>query len=313
MGRKRKYGRGVHGVLVLNKPADFTSNVALQRAKRLFYANKAGHTGSLDPLATGVLPICFGEATKFSQYLLDADKAYLSTFRLGVATSTADCEGEITSSIDASEVEGSDVEAALEQFRGDILQVPPMVSALKYQGQPLYKLARQGIEVERPPRPVCIYSLEMVDFRPGVVAEVDVAVTCSKGTYIRSIAHDLGQSLGVGGHVARLHRTQAAGFNESQAISLEDLELERGDLTAEVLDHHLLPVDSALRDMPIIDLDSTSAHYFRQGQAIMDLRVYRLGEQGDTVRVCQTEGQFLGLGEITDDGCVAPRRVMVFD
>lgn len=313
MGRKRKNGRAVHGVLVLNKPASLTSNSALQQAKRLFYADKAGHTGSLDPLATGVLPICFGEATKFSQYLLNADKGYRSTFRLGVETSTADSEGEELVRINASHISEQDVVLALKKFEGDILQVPPMVSALKHNGQPLYKLARQGIEIERAARPVTIYKLEMLAFRPGVEVEVDVEVHCSKGTYIRSIAHDLGRTLSVGGHVARLHRSQAAGFTEEQAISLADLEQERGEQQAHVLDQHLLPVDSALQDMPQIELDANSTHYFRQGQAIMDLRVYRLGEQGDTVRVCQEGGVFLGLGEITDDGRVAPRRLVMLD
>lgn len=313
MRRKSKKGRAVHGVLVLNKPADSTSNNALQKAKNLFFANKAGHTGSLDPLATGVLPICFGEATKFSQFLLNADKSYLSTFCLGVETSTADSEGEELARVDASHLSRQDVATALERFTGEILQVPPMVSALKHKGQPLYKLARQGLEVERSARPVTVYKLELLAFRPGNEAEVDVEVHCSKGTYIRSIAHDLGQQLGVGGHVTRLHRTRAAGFTEEQAISLEDLERERGEQRAEVLDEHLLPIDSALQDMPQIELDASSTYYFRMGQAIMDSRVYRLGEQGDTVRVCHEGGVFLGLGEITDDGRVTPRRLVVLD
>lgn len=313
MRRKSKKGRAVHGVLVLNKPADSTSNSALQKAKSLFFANKAGHTGSLDPLATGVLPICFGEATKFSQFLLNADKSYRSTFCLGVETSTADSEGDELARVDASHISREDVAAALERFTGEILQVPPMVSALKHNGQPLYKLARQGLEVERSARPVTVYKLDLLAFRPGIEAEVDVEVHCSKGTYIRSIAHDLGQQLGVGGHVTRLHRTRAAGFTEEQAISLEDLERERGEQRAEVLDEHLLPVDSALQDMPQIELDANSTYYFRMGQAIMDSRVYRLGEQGDTVRVCQEGGIFLGLGEITDDGRVTPRRLVVLD
>lgn len=313
MARKRKHGRAVHGVLVLNKPANITSNRALQQAKRLFYANKAGHTGSLDPLATGVLPICFGEATKFSQFLLDADKSYRSTFCLGVSTATADCEGEETARIDASHITEQSVVDALDQFRGDILQVPPMVSALKHQGQPLYKLARQGIEIDRPARPVTVYLLKLLSFRPGNEVLVEVDISCSKGTYVRSLAHDLGQALGVGGHVVQLHRTRAAGFSEDQAVTLEQLQAFRGDQEAEVLDPHLLPMDTALHELPQIEIDASSGYFFRQGQAIMDSRVYRLGEQGDTVRVCQEGGVFLGLGEITDDGRVAPRRVVVLD
>lgn len=311
MGRRRNFGRGVHGVLVLNKSAGMTSNKVLQDVKRLFFANKAGHTGSLDPLATGVLPICFGEATKFSQFLLDADKSYRSTFRLGQTTTTHDCEGEVVQSGDASAISRSDVEAALGAFRGDILQVPPMVSALKHGGRPLYELAREGIEVERKARAVTIYHYEVLDFRPGTITEVDIEVRCSKGTYVRSLADDLGTKLGVGGHVSVLHRSSAGPFDEASALTFEQLVQERGDQPAEVLDHHLLPIDSAVKDLPELVIDQNSSHYFCHGQAVMDVRVYRLGEQGDTLRVCQEGGGFLGLGEITDDGRVAPRRLVV--
>ncbi len=311
MGRKRSFGRPLSGVLVLNKPSGLSSNDALQRAKRLFFANKAGHTGSLDPLATGVLPICFGEATKFSQFLLDADKRYVSTFVLGGSTSTADCEGDILAQTDASHITLEQIEVELSNYRGDILQVPPMVSALKHNGQPLYKLARLGIEVEREARPVTLYEYTVVDFRPGKLAELDVEVHCSKGTYIRSLADDLGKALGVGGYVERLHRTMAGGLDTDQMVSLEALMDERGERQAEVLDHHLLPVDTLLGDMPQVRLDADSCHYFCHGQAVMNLKVYRLGEQGDTVRVCREDGEFLGVGEITDDGCVAPRRLVV--
>lgn len=311
MGRKRNYGRALSGILILNKPEGISSNLALQKAKRLFFANKAGHTGSLDPLATGVLPICFGEATKFSQYLLDSDKRYRSTFRFGVNTSTADREGDILSTVDASHLTRSDVERAMTLFRGDILQVPPMVSALKYNGQPLYKLARAGIEVDRPPRPVSILSFDLLDFRPGAIAEADVDIFCTKGTYVRSIASDMGAELQVGGHVSALHRSQAGIFKEDLAVTLMQLEAERGDGDAEQLDHHLSPIQAALHGIPELVIDANAGHYFCQGQVIMDTRVYRLGTQGDTVRVCQEGGTFLGVGEITDDGCVAPRRVVV--
>lgn len=311
MGRKRNFGRPISGVLVLNKAAGMTSNQALQKAKHLFFANKAGHTGSLDPFATGVLPLCFGEATKFSQYLLDADKRYISTFRLGIETSTADIEGEEISRVDASHISAAQIEAALDEFRGDILQVPPMVSALKVNGQPLYKLARKGQMIERQARAVTIHQLDILAIRHGVIAEVDVDIRCSKGTYIRSIASDLGTKLGVGGHVAKLHRAAAGMFVESQAVTLETLIAGRGDGEANLLDVHLLPPDAALESMPKLALSDTSSHYFCQGQAVMDMRVYRLGDQGDTVRVCREDGVFLGLGEITDDGCVAPRRVVV--
>ena len=313
MGRKRNFGRPVNGVLILNKSAGMTSNQALQKAKHLLFANKAGHTGSLDPFATGVLPLCFGEATKFSQFLLDADKRYVSTFRLGIETSTADIEGDEISRMDASSITAEQIETALANFRGDILQIPPMVSALKVNGQPLYKLARKGQVVERQARAVTIYQLDILAVRPGVIAEVDVDIRCSKGTYIRSIASDLGASLGVGGHVAKLHRAAAGLFVESQAVTLEELVNERGDGEPDLLDHHLLPPDASLATMPKLELSDTSSHYFCQGQAVMDMRVYRLGDQGDTVRVCREDGVFLGLGEITDDGCVAPRRVVVLN
>lgn len=313
MARSRYYGRGLDGILVLNKPAGITSNKALQQAKQLFFAHKAGHTGSLDPLATGVLPLCFGEATKFSQHLLDADKRYLSTFYLGQNTSTADSEGEILQTTSALAITESAVNSALAQFRGPILQVPPMVSALKHQGQPLYKLAREGIEIERAPRAVTIYELTLLAFRPGEIAQVDVDVRCSKGTYIRSIAQDLGEALGVGGHVAALHRTEAGPFNLTHSVTLAQLAEERAERGPEVLDHHLLPVDFAIRNLPELTLLEDSAHYFCRGQAVMDLRVYRLGAQGAKVRVFRPDGVFVGLGEITDDGCITPRRLMVFD
>lgn len=313
MGRKRSSGRSVHGVLVLHKAAGMTSNHALQKAKHLFSANKAGHTGSLDPFATGVLPLCFGEATKFSQFLLDADKRYRSTFRLGVSTHTADIEGEIISSTCAAHLSREQIEVALEQFRGNILQVPPMVSALKVNGQPLYKLARSGKVIERQPRPVTVHHLEVQAVRLGAVVEVDVDIHCSKGTYIRSIASDLGDTLGVGGHVATLHRSEAGAFHEDQSVCLEQLIDALGESGPEVLDRFLLPVDAALEKVPQIQLNETSCIYFSQGQAVMDMRVYRLGSQGDTVRVCRDNGVFLGLGEITDDGRVRPRRIVVLD
>lgn len=313
MGRNRSSGRAVSGVLVLHKTAGMTSNRALQTAKHLFSALKAGHTGSLDPFATGVLPLCFGEATKFSQFLLDADKAYTATFRLGAATSTGDIEGEITASTSAAHLTQGLIEACLGRFRGAILQVPPMVSALKVNGQPLYKLARSGKLIERQPRPVTIHRLEVLAVRTGEVAEVDVDIECSKGTYIRSIASDLGEQLGVGGHVAVLHRTRAGAFRENQSVSLDQLQAARAEGGPDLLDRFLLPMDAALDQVPQLRLDQASGHYFTRGQAVMDVRVYRLGNQGDTVRVCREDGVFLGLGEITDDGRVRPRRLVVLN
>ncbi|BFM12790.1 tRNA pseudouridine(55) synthase TruB [Simiduia litorea] len=309
MARKPK-GRPISGVLVLNKPGGMTSNRALQIAKRLFYVAKAGHTGSLDPLATGVLPLCFGDSTKFSQYLLDADKTYESTFRLGERTDTSDSDGDIVETHLAQHLTEAMVLKALQAFKGQISQVPSMFSALKKDGQPLYKLARQGIEVERKARQVTVYALELLAFRPGEVAEVDVRVSCSKGTYIRSIAEDLGQALGVGGHVSRLHRTQAGPFTLAQSVSIDRLEALRADAEPDVLDALLLPVDAPIADMPKLALPEATAYYFRQGNPVMDAQAFALGGEGDKVRVFDQAGEFLGIGELSDDGRVAPKRLV---
>ncbi|WP_018274559.1 tRNA pseudouridine(55) synthase TruB [Teredinibacter turnerae] len=312
MGRRRKFGRPLHGVVVIDKPAGMTSNDVVQKAKRLFFANKTGHTGALDPLATGVLPLCFGEATKFSQYLLDSDKAYKSTFHLGVSTDTADADGQTLSTRDASALTVVQVRQAMTAYLGDIEQVPPMYSALKKDGQPLYKLAREGIEVEREARPVTILEYELLQFRPGVVAEVDVYIACTKGTYVRTLAEDLGRDLQVGAHVAKLRRVQAGPFSEAQALDLGALEQERGEDRAEALDHHLLPVDAPVAELPRLDLDEHSAFYFSRGQAVINNQVYRLGDEGDKVRVFDANEQFLGVAEITDDGRVAPKRLVQY-
>jgi tRNA pseudouridine55 synthase len=310
LSRRRAKGRPVNGVLLLNKAAGVTSNAALQQAKRLFFAAKAGHTGSLDPLATGVLPLCFGEATKFSQYLLDADKRYRSTFCLGITTETGDADGAVIAEADASGITREQVEQNLKQFEGEIEQVPSMYSAIKYQGQPLYKLAREGKTVEREPRRVRVYRIELLNFQPGSPASIEVDIHCSKGTYIRTIAEDLGKSLGCGAHVARLHRRQAGPFTDEQALSLETLGAERGEQRAEVLDHHLLPSDAPIQQMPPLNLPEQSAFYFRQGQPVMDPKVYEIGDEGDMVRVFSATDNFLGVGEITDDGRVAPKRLI---
>ncbi|MES2822153.1 MAG: tRNA pseudouridine(55) synthase TruB [Pseudomonadota bacterium] len=317
----RRKGRPIDGVLLLNKPAGMTSNHALQRAKRLFFVEKAGHTGALDPLATGVLPLCFGEATKFSQFLLDADKRYRSTFRLGQTTNTSDADGEVTSEASTENITLAQIEKAFIPLTGAILQVPSMFSALKHQGQPLYKMARQGIEIERAPRPVTVYGIDILAFRAGAAAEVDVDIRCSKGTYIRSIAEDLGFALGCGAHVKTLHRSGAGLFDETQCVSFEQLELDHqqagtsgfGGYSA--LDSHLLSADAPVATLPAIHLPESSAHYFRLGNPVMDAQAYRIAAQGDMVRVFCAESdqmrtQFLGLGEITDDGRVAPKRII---
>ncbi|SMF00811.1 tRNA pseudouridine synthase B [Alteromonadaceae bacterium Bs31] len=310
MGRRRKFGRSLDGVLVVDKPAGLSSNDVVQRAKRLFFASKTGHTGSLDPLATGVLPLCFGEATKFSQFLLDADKTYLSTFRFGLATDTADSDGKVVQQCSATALTQGELEKAIKAYTGAIEQVPPMYSALKRDGKPLYKLAREGIEVEREARPVTVYRFELQDFRPGEIAEADVLVECSKGTYIRSLAEDLGRDLELGGHVSSLRRTKAGPFEICQALTLDELEAERGDQRAESLDQHLLPIDAPVSHLARLELDENSAFYFKQGQGVIVNQVYQLGDEGDKVRVFQKAGEFLGVGEITDDGRVSPKRLL---
>ncbi len=306
MARRRR-GRPVDGILVLDKPLGVSSNHALQAVKRLYFAAKAGHTGSLDPLATGVLPLCFGEATKFSQYLLDADKAYESTFVLGTVTDTGDAEGAVLETRDASAVTEADVAAALENFRGEIEQVPSMFSAIKQDGQPLYKLARQGKEVERKSRRVVIKQLELRGFRPGEAAQLDVYIECSKGTYVRSIAEDLGKVLGCGAFVSALRRTKAGPFSIEDSVTMNTLEALKGNDELQQMDDLLMPADTALQGLPLVELSESSGFYIRQGQPVMVPNAPCNG----MVRVALETGEFLGVGEILDDGRVAPRRLVV--
>ncbi|UTW46502.1 tRNA pseudouridine(55) synthase TruB [bacterium SCSIO 12696] len=312
MGRcRRQRGRPVSGVFLLNKPTGISSNDALQRVKYLMFADKAGHTGSLDPLATGVLPICLGEATKFSHFLLDSDKGYRATFRFGIQTETGDSDGDIVAQQSAAKLNKKAVEKAIEPFRGDIQQVPSMYSALKHNGEPLYKLARQGITVEREARPCTIFQYDLLAFRSGDVAEADVFVHCTKGTYIRTLAEDLGEALGVGAHVSMLHRTQAGPFFEDDAIELDELERLREGKRGEDMDYLLLPTEAAVADLPEFDLPEEVTFYFRKGQPVICPQAYRDGEEGDIVRIFQEQGPFLGVAEILDDGRVAPRRLIV--
>ena len=306
MGRRR-HGRPIDGILVLDKPLGLSSNRALQTAKRLYFAAKAGHTGSLDPLATGVLPLCFGEATKFSQFLLDADKAYQSTFTLGTVTATGDTEGEILATNDASHVTEADVARALTAFMGEIEQVPSMFSAIKQNGQPLYKLARQGKEVERKSRRVVIKQLELREFRAGVKPQVDIYLECSKGTYVRSLAEDLGKSLGCGAHVSALRRTRAGPFGIEDSVTLNTLEALKSNEKVAEMDALLLPADTALGGLPLVRLSESGGFYIRQGQPVQVPNAPCNG----MVRVALETGEFLGIGEILDDGRVAPRRLIV--
>lgn len=306
MGRRRR-GRPVDGVLVLDKPQGLSSNQALQKAKHLYFAAKAGHTGSLDPLATGVLPLCFGEATKFSQYLLDADKAYQSTFVLGVATASGDADSEVLEECRVEGMTETGVAQALKAFEGEIEQVPSMYSAIKQNGQPLYKLARQGIEVEREPRRVTIKELRIDAFRGGERPEVDIYLECSKGTYVRSLAEDLGKALGCGAHVSALRRTKAGPFGLEHSHSLGTLEALKAREQLDEMDRLLSPPDAALGELPLVQLSESGGFYMRQGQPVMVPNAPRDG----IVRVALETGEFLGVGEILDDGRVAPRRLVV--
>jgi len=307
---RRKSGRPLDAVLVLNKPKGMSSNGALQFARRLCFAQKAGHTGSLDPMATGVLPICFGEATKFSQWGLNADKKYLARVRLGVTTRTGDAEGDIIGTADASHIKSGDIEAVLEQFRGDIQQVPSMFSALKYKGTPLYELARKGVEVEREPRSIHIFSLEMSNFEVAEYVEFDMSVHSSKGTYIRTLAEDIGIALGVGAHLIALHRTAAGCFSIDQAKSLEELEEIRGEKEAETLDQFMLSADATIKHLQKVDLEPRLVDFFLLGQTVMVPGVYRFSEETDIVRVFSDSGDFLGVGEVTDESRIRPKRVI---
>ena len=311
MARRRNRGRSVNGIFLLDKPQGLSSNQALQRVKNIFDANKAGHTGALDPLATGVLPICLGEATKFSQFLLDSDKHYLSTFTLGVSTETGDSEGAVLAEQDASAITEQQIEAAIAGFRGDIKQIPSMYSALKHNGQPLYKLARQGIEIEREARDISVYNYQILAYRPGPQAQLDVQVHVSKGTYVRSLAEDLGVALGCGAHVSALRRNIAGPFSDSELITLPELQAMAENADPSDLDQLLKPMDIPVADRMAVELSATVAAYFQLGQPVMSTQAFREGQEGDIVRVFREGGAFLGVATVTDDGKIAPKRLVV--
>ena len=308
-GRRRTRGREVNGVLVLDKQPGMSSNDALQRVKHIFRGAKAGHTGSLDPLATGVLPLCFGEATKLSQYLLDSDKRYWTTVLLGVRTDSGDADGKVVEVRPVVEVTAARVGAALQRFIGEIDQIPSMFSAVKHEGQPLYKLARQGIEVERKPRRITVFECKLVGFRD---TEFDLEIHCSKGTYVRSIAEELGEDLGCGAHVTALRRLKAGPFSVADLVTMEQMETVLAADGLPGLDALLLPVWSAVRDWPEVHLEEVTAYYLRQGQSVMVPHApangwVRLSQGGHGVL---GDGEFLGVGEVLDDGRIAPRRLL---
>jgi tRNA pseudouridine55 synthase len=294
--------RDVNGIILLDKATGLSSNAALQEVKRLFNANKAGHTGSLDPLASGMLPICLGEATKVSAFLLDADKRYRVRCRLGVRTTTADAEGEIIEERSVDGITAASIAAVLPRFTGQIEQIPPMYSALKHQGQRLYHLARQGIEVDRQPRTLFIHELLLLGLENG---ECTLDVHCSKGTYVRTLAEDIGAALGCGAHVSALRRTGLGPYQENQMLTLDQL-IAIGTDGYAALDAALLPIETALLHWPEVNLSADAAFFLGQGQAV---QVPHAPTQG-WVRLYNGARNFLGMGEIQDDGLVAPRRLM---
>lgn len=294
----KRVKRRIDGVLLLDKPLGFSSNQALQKVKWLYQAEKAGHTGTLDPLATGMLPICLGEATKFAQYLTDADKTYIATIQFGVTTTTGDAEGAVLMQQPVHFNE-SELLNVLQQFQGNITQVPPMYSALKHEGKALYEYARAGVEVVRKARDVIIKSIQLNQLDQNVAS---ITVTCSKGTYIRTLAEDIGQALGCGAHLIGLRRTTTAGFDISKVVTIEMLE----SMAIGERDQLLMPVDTAIEQLPKVILNADAAYYVLQGQA-----VWQSGKiPNSELRLYDEQQHFLGLGYLQSDGKIAPKRLL---
>ncbi|AGV17383.1 MULTISPECIES: tRNA pseudouridine(55) synthase TruB [Vibrio] len=310
MARRRK-GRPINGVILLDKPTGISSNDALQKVKRIYFAEKAGHTGALDPLATGMLPICLGEATKFSQFLLDSDKRYRVIAKLGERTNTSDSDGEVVETRPV-DVTLDKLEACIDQFRGESDQVPSMFSALKYQGKPLYEYARKGIEVPRESRKITVYEIVLHRFEGD---EVEMEVHCSKGTYIRTIVDDLGEMLGCGAHVTMLRRTGVAKYPYENMVTLEQLNelLEQAHreerAPRELLDPLLLPMDTAVEDLPEVNLVPELADMVQHGQPV---QVFGAPTEGSLRLTMGEERLFIGVGEMNEDGKIAPKRLVVF-
>lgn len=293
----------INGILLLDKPIAMTSNGALQRVKRLFSAKKAGHTGSLDPLATGMLPICFGEATKFSQFLLDSNKSYYVVAKLGERTNTGDREGEVVETLPIVDVSVERVQQVMEKFLGEIEQIPPMFSAIKVQGKPLYELARHGIEIERKSRCINIFSLELKELG---VDTLTFQVDCSKGTYVRTLVEDITKELGCGGHVIELRRLSVTPYQNALMYTLPALEelLESAGLTK--LNKCLLPVETAVNIYPAVQLTTSAAFYLRTGQSVRA----SFPIDSTLVRLMSEDQRFLGMGEVMPDGRVKPHRLL---
>ena len=294
----KRIKKNVNGVLLLDKPLGLSSNQALQKVKWLYSAAKAGHTGTLDPLATGLLPICLGEATKFAQYVTDADKTYFATIKLGTTTTTGDAEGEVltTASVNVSPTQFS---AACQQFIGEVSQMPPMYSALKHEGRALYEYAREGVDIARQSRIIHISNITVENFEADIA---QITVTCSKGTYIRTLAEDIGATLGCGAHLIGLRRTETAGYLLPQAVTIEQLEAMSIEARAALL----LPVDSAIESLPVVTLNADVTFYLMQGQAVWQAGKMPSGD----MRLYDEQNNFLGLGCLQDDGKIAPKRLI---
>jgi len=302
-GRRSRGRRIVDGVLLLDKPPGDTSNRVLQIVKRMYQARKAGHTGSLDPLASGMLPLCFGQATKLSTYLLGADKVYRVTAEFGAKTDTADADGEIVANSEITEVAREALEASLQQFRGEIQQVPPMYSALKKDGRRLYELAREGKDVPREPRTVRIHELELEAYDPRRPV---IRVRCSKGTYIRTLVEDIAQAAGTLGHVIALRRLSVGPFVEDDLVTMDELR-SAGESGVEALDAFLKPADEAIADWPSICLEKLESYYLLQGHTVNT----NTDRGAGLVRLYDEIGTFLGIGEVLADGRVRPKRLFV--
>lgn len=303
MAKPRKRGRDIDGVFLLDKPQGMSSNDIMQKVKRVFQANKAGHTGALDPLATGMLPICLGEATKFSQFLLDADKRYQVTAKLGERTDTSDAEGQVVETRDV-QVDVQDILAALPHFRGNLMQVPTMFSALKHQGKPLYEYARAGITVEREARPITIFDLQFITYdAPYLTLEVH----CSKGTYIRTLVDDLGEYLGCGAHVTVLRRTAVANYPVEAMMDWDTLQVLAAQQDFALLDQHLLPTDSAVSALPALHLNQEQSKAISFGQRVKFDNPTQLTGQ---VRLFSDTQQFLGVALVDEHNVIRPQRLI---
>lgn len=296
--------KSINGILLVNKPQGLTSNALLQRVKHLYQAKKAGHTGSLDPLATGMLPLCFGEATKLSQYLLDADKCYEASGLLGITTNTADAMGEIIAKSSPFSFTTADLEKALQQFKGEIKQIPSMFSALKHKGTPLYKYAREGITIEREARAITIHELELVGF-DGI--QFDIKVNCTKGTYIRNLVEDIGNLLGVGAHVTKLHRLYTSGFADEKIYTLEELE----NKSESELNTCLMPMDQAVKSLPLLRLSADEILALRQGKTLNN-KVSDTAESEKVVRLYDEAELFVGLGKLDNLSNLSVQRLLSF-